>query len=61
VRYYAELARKAGTATEWLGDVNARRDTLALTVRSDAVMPHVGVDVGVRDEAKVKELIESIA
>jgi len=46
VRYYAELPRKADTATEWLEDVNARRDTLTLTVRSGAVMPDVGVDVG---------------
>jgi hypothetical protein len=28
VRHYAELPRKAGTATEWLEDVNARRDTV---------------------------------
>jgi hypothetical protein len=48
VRYYA------GTTTEWLEDVNARRDTLTLTVRSDAIMPDVGVDVGVSDEAKVQ-------
>ncbi len=59
VRYYAELPRKADTPTEWLEDVNARRDTLTLSVRSDAVMPDVGVDVGVSDEAKVKEIIET--
>jgi hypothetical protein len=46
VRYYAELPRKADTATEWLEDVNARRDTLTLTVRSDAVMPDVGWMLG---------------
>ena len=45
VRYYAELPRKAHTAAGWLEDVNVRRDTLTLTVRSDAVMPDVGVDV----------------
>ena len=42
VRYYAELPRKADTATEWLENVNARRDTLTLTVRLDAVMPDIG-------------------
>jgi hypothetical protein len=55
IRYYAELPRKADTAAEWLEHVNARRDTLTLTVRSDAVLP----DVGVNDEVKVKEIIES--
>jgi hypothetical protein len=55
IRYYAELPRKADTAAGWLEDVNARRDTLTLTVRSDAVTPDVGVDVGVSDETKVKE------
>jgi hypothetical protein len=42
------------TATEWLEDVNARRDTLTLTVWSDAVMPVVGMDVGGSDEGKEK-------
>jgi Family of unknown function (DUF5681) len=46
IRYYAELPRKADTVTEWLEDVNARRDTLTLTITSDAVMPDAGVDDG---------------